>query len=94
VFFSELDRTLGARLKHLGEADRAALKQMLESAVGKLLHTPTAKLKARAADSEDAHELAAAVRYLFDLEEAAPVREPPAAAGEAPSSEDDERLPN
>jgi glutamyl-tRNA reductase len=94
VLLSELEHSLGGRLKHLGEADRGALKQMLESAVGKLLHTPTAKLKARAADSEDAHELAAAVRYLFDLEEASPAQEPAPSDQEPASSEDDERLPN
>ena len=44
---------------------------MVESAVNKLLHGPTTRLKARAADGDDAGELAAAVRFLFDLEEAA-----------------------
>jgi glutamyl-tRNA reductase len=94
VMFSELERTLGGRLKHLTENDRAALTQMLESALGKLLHTPTTKLKARAADGEDANELAAAVRYLFDLQDVAPAKlsRPEAGAGEAP--EDDERLPH
>jgi hypothetical protein len=42
---------------------------MMESAMNKLLHAPTTKLKARAADGEDAAELAAAVRFLFDLQE-------------------------
>ena len=40
VLVSELERSLGGRLKHLGEADRAALTQMIESAVNKLLHAP------------------------------------------------------
>jgi glutamyl-tRNA reductase len=69
VFLSELERSLGARLKHLGEGDRAALTQMVESAVSKLLHAPTTRLKARAADGDDATELAAAMRFLFDLQE-------------------------
>ncbi len=93
VMLSELDRSLAGRLKHLGEADRVALKQMVESAVGKLLHSPTAKLKARAAEGEDAQDLAAAVRYLFDLQEASPTKD----AEEAPSApvmDEDEHLPN
>ncbi len=88
VLFSELERSLAGRLKHLAEADRAALHQMLESAVGKLLHAPTTRLKERAADGEDARELAAAVRYLFDLQElsGAPQLET--------AGDDDKRLPN
>jgi glutamyl-tRNA reductase len=91
VMFSELERTLGGRLKHLPESDRGALAQMLESALGKLLHTPTTKLKARATDGEDAHELAAAVRYLFDLQEIAPAKSPQPETADPPP-EDDERL--
>jgi glutamyl-tRNA reductase len=93
VVLAELDVSLKGRLKHLGEADRAALKQMVESAVGKLLHSPTAKLKARAVEGEDAQDLAAAVRYLFDLQEASPPKD----AEEAPSApvmDEDEHLPN
>lgn len=91
VLFSELERSLGGRLKHLVETDRAALSQMLESALGKLLHAPTARLKARAAEGDDAVELAAAIRFLFDLQEIAPSRERDDAT---PSSEESERLPN
>ncbi len=91
VFFSELERSLAGRLKHLAEGDRAALKQMLESAVGKLLHSPTTRLKERAADGEDGRELAAAVRFLFDLQELGVTAQLEAAAAE---SEGDERLPN
>ncbi len=69
VLFSELERSLDGRLKHLAEGDRAALAQMLESALNKLLHAPTTRLKERAADGEDGRELAAAVRFLFDLQE-------------------------
>jgi len=71
VLMAELERSLGGRLKHLSEADRAALTQMMESAVGKLLHAPTTKLKARASEADDAGELAAAMRFLFDLPEIA-----------------------
>ncbi len=104
VLLAELERSLSGRLKHLPDADRAALTQMMESAVGKLLHAPTTKLKARAAEADDAGELAAAMRFLFDLQEiavekerearepggAAPGAGPPAAA----AGDDDEHLPH
>jgi glutamyl-tRNA reductase len=72
VLFAELDRSLGGRLKHLSEADRAALAQMLESATNKLMHAPVTKLRSKAEagqDSEDARELAGALKYLFDLQD-------------------------
>ncbi len=91
VFFTELERSLGGRLKHLGEDDRAALAQMLDSAVSKWLHMPTKNLKARAAESEDASELAAAVRFLFDLKDVAPTA---SAARVHAAPDEDEQLPN
>jgi glutamyl-tRNA reductase len=96
VFFSELERSLGGRLKHLGDGDRAALSQMLDSALGKLLHGPTTKLKARAAAGDDASELAAAMRFLFDLQEIASPRETEAATAAALDGETKpgERLAN
>jgi glutamyl-tRNA reductase len=93
VFLSELERSLGGRLRHLTEGDRAALSQMLESAVNKLLHTPTTRLKARAAEQQDAGELAAVLRFLFDLQEVGPAAKEEAREKEA-TPEDDERLPN
>jgi glutamyl-tRNA reductase len=87
VLFSELERSLAGRLKHLAEADRAALKQMLESAVGKLLHSPTTRLKERASDGDDARELAAAVRFLFDLQELGVTPQLEAAPAEAEGDE-------
>jgi glutamyl-tRNA reductase len=98
VFLAELERTLGGRLKHLPEGDRAALTQMVESAVNKLLHAPTTKLKARAAEGDDAGELAAAMRYLFDLQELAAEKQKQAerdeASGKEPAKDEDERLPH
>ena len=99
ILLAELDRSLGSRLKHLPEGDRAALTQMVESAVNKLLHAPTTRLKA-SASTDSAAELASAIKHLFDLRElstndgeAVPsgpdVTDLAAAAGE-----DDERLPN
>ncbi len=95
VLFSELERSLAGRLKHLAEGDRAALGQMLESTLSKLLHAPTTRLKERAADGEDARELAAAVRFLFDLKElgAAPAEGTPD-PGDGADSEGAGRLPN
>jgi glutamyl-tRNA reductase len=66
VLVSELERSLGGRLKHLTEGDRAALAQMIESATNKLLHSPTTRLKL-AASSSDAGDLVNAVHHLFDL---------------------------
>lgn len=96
VFFAELERSLGGRLRHLSEGDRAALTQMLDSGVSKLLHGPTTKLKARAAEGNDAGELAAAVRFLFDLQEIAvePPRSRSPAAAPVAASPDDEPLVN
>jgi glutamyl-tRNA reductase len=98
VLLAELERSLAGRLKHLPEADRAALTQMMESAVGKLLHAPTTKLKARAAEADDAGELAAAMQFLFDLQLVAVEREAAAPKSDDPDhgsgKDDDERLPN
>jgi glutamyl-tRNA reductase len=68
ILLGELERSLAGRLKHLPEGDRAALTQMLESALGKLMHAPTTRLRSRATDG-DAGELASALRFLFDLKE-------------------------
>jgi len=98
VLLGELERTLGGRLKHLTEGDRAALTQMMESAVNKLLHAPTTKLKSRAAEGDDAGELAAAMRYLFDLQELAAEKRKQAeredASDEGTEKDEDERLPH
>jgi glutamyl-tRNA reductase len=96
VLLAELERSLAGRLKHLPEADRAALTQMMEAAVGKLLHAPTTKLKARAAEADDAGELAAAMQFLFDLQVIVVEKEHPAHDGGArdPEKDGDGRLPN
>jgi glutamyl-tRNA reductase len=68
VLVAELERSLGTRLKHLDEGDRAALAQMIESATNKLLHAPTTRLKQAASTSDaDAGDLVRAVHHLFDL---------------------------
>ncbi|GAC1394630.1 MAG: glutamyl-tRNA reductase [Polyangiales bacterium] len=65
---AELERTLAARLKHLGEDDRKSLGVMLDAAANKLLHGPTRALKA-ATESPDGDLLVDAVRRIFDLPE-------------------------
>jgi glutamyl-tRNA reductase len=66
IFRSELERTLATRLKHLGAEERAALEQMLDSAVGKWLHRPTVALKEAAARGES-QALVDATETLFRL---------------------------
>jgi glutamyl-tRNA reductase len=91
VLVAELERTLGGRLKHLAEGDRAALAQMLESAVNKLMHAPTTRLKASASNGAGP-DLVDAVNHLFDLPE------PPSSAGDRsspqalPTADDDDRV--
>src|SRR4029077_10520347 len=89
VLVAELERSLGGRLKHLPEGDRAALTQMIESATNKLLHAPTTRLK-HAASTDDGADFAEALKHLFDLPA------PPAAPEEEETApkDDDERLPN
>ena len=72
VLVAELERTLGGKLKHLGEMEKKALEQMIDSATNKLLHAPTTRLKAAVASAErnnDGADLARAMQQLFDLPE-------------------------
>lgn len=94
VLFAELERTL-SRMKHLGEGDRAALAQMMESAINKLLHAPTTRLKAGAVSGRIADQVEA-LKHLFDLPELGAQSAPDVSqtVGASPSSDDDERLPH
>jgi glutamyl-tRNA reductase len=74
VLMAELERSLSSRLKHLGDGDRAALSQMMESAVNKLLHAPSTRLKAGAGADKTA-DLVKAVTFLFDLPEVSSLEE-------------------
>jgi glutamyl-tRNA reductase len=87
VLMSELDRSLGGRLKHL-EGDRPALTQMVDSALNKLLHAPTTRLKARASEGDDARDLAMALRFLFDLQEVGVAAEAEAATDAGPAEDE------
>lgn len=97
VLVAELERSLGSRLKHLGEAERAALVQMVESATNKLLHAPTTRLRA-AAGANEGGDLVRVARHLFDLPSAAPAPEASAASDEgepsAGAEPDETRLPH
>jgi glutamyl-tRNA reductase len=66
---AEVERTLTGRLKHLTDTDRKALETMIDAAVNKLLHTPTSRIKALAADPRG-DDLVKAVHHLFDLADA------------------------
>jgi glutamyl-tRNA reductase len=79
VLIAELERTLTGRLKHLTDADRAALTQMVDSATNKLLHVPTTRLR-DGASSLDGADLVRAISHLFDL--------PAGPRAEASSAED------
>jgi glutamyl-tRNA reductase len=91
VLFSELDRTLSGRLRHLPEDDQAALRQMMESAANKLLHTPTTRLRDASATPDGLDTVRAATR-LFDLEEAPEERG--ASPREGEEADGEERLPH
>ncbi len=68
VLEAELTRSLGGKLRHLPEADRRALAQMLDAQVNKLLHAPVTRLK-RVAQEPRGEHLAEVVRELFELPE-------------------------
>jgi glutamyl-tRNA reductase len=91
VLIAELERTLGGRLKHLPDGDRAALAQMIESATNKLLHAPTSRLKAAATTDEGA-DFADALKHLFDLPDMAPSPRDEGAPSEL--RDDDDHLPH
>ncbi len=62
---AEAERTL-SKLQQVTDRDRAAVKQLAEAIVNKLLHTPLTMLKKEAQSNPDS-ELASTVRALFDL---------------------------
>ena len=68
----ELARSLRGKLKHLPADDRAALGKMIESAVNRLLHQPTIRLRqaaqGRAQDTLSLEQLTAAISELFSFD--------------------------
>jgi glutamyl-tRNA reductase len=75
VLMAELERTLGGKLRHLTEGDRAALLQMMESATNKLLHAPTTHLRDAGAGA-DGLDAVQAIKRLFDLPDDAETQAP------------------
>ncbi len=84
VLVTELERSLAGKLKHLGEGERAALFQMVDSATNKLLHAPMTRLR-ESARSENGAELAQNARVLFDLPAAEEAEEPAEAVEDKPT---------
>jgi glutamyl-tRNA reductase len=68
VLVSELERSLGSRLKHLGAAEKEALAAMIGAATNKLLHGPVSRLRELAGDAR-ADLYVEAVQDLFELAE-------------------------
>jgi glutamyl-tRNA reductase len=67
VLSAELAKTLSGKLRHLGEADRDALRTMIDAATNKLLHTPVTRLRGCVGDPR-ADDYLHAVTDLFALE--------------------------
>jgi len=66
IMDAELEQSLRGKLKHVSEADRAALRSMLSAAANKILHQPSTRLRA-VAEHPDGAQYAAVVADLFDL---------------------------
>ncbi|MGH7873191.1 MAG: glutamyl-tRNA reductase [Candidatus Binatia bacterium] len=65
----EIDKSLGGGLKDLSESQRAALEDMTNAMINKLLHGPISQLKRDPNDDDDDATLyVAALKRLFDLE--------------------------
>lgn len=62
---SELERSFGQRLKHLGAEDRKAIEAMIEAYTNKVLHAPTVAIRGAGSQGDDALLLAA--QRIFDL---------------------------
>ena len=89
VLSAELDRSFAGRLKHLEEGDRAVLRQLMEAATNKLLHTPTTRLRAGAASAEGA-DWVRAVTHLFDLPDTASPASPASATPTAQTTDEED----
>ena len=71
VLRTELDKSLRGRLRGLDEAEREALGAMLDAAVNRLLHRPTARLRelGTEAEGEGLEQASALLDELFGLSE-------------------------
>lgn len=96
ILAAEVERSLCGKLRHLGPAERQALALMVEAATNKLLHVPTTRLRAMAADPRVAEHVDS-LRELFDID-GAPVDADGGVAralaeGEPRDAADDRRTP-
>ncbi|MBN1209616.1 MAG: glutamyl-tRNA reductase [Myxococcaceae bacterium] len=83
---AEVERTLGAMGEDLSDKQRKSIEAMGRAIVNKLLHEPTARLRAVGPEQEG-NRLAGAAAELFGLvEEAAPSPVAEAEAGSAPAT--------
>lgn len=64
---SELDRAL-AQMDHLSESDQKRVERLTRDLLQKVLHQPTARMRAAAEDGRE-HDILEAARYLFGIEE-------------------------
>jgi glutamyl-tRNA reductase len=64
---SELGRAL-AQLGHLSEPDQQRVERLTRDLLRKVLHQPTARMRAAAEDGRE-HDILEAARYLFGIEE-------------------------
>ncbi len=63
----ELQRTM-SQLSHLSSEDREKVDRLTRNLLQKVLHQPTARIRAAAEDGRE-HDILEAVRYLFGMEE-------------------------
>jgi glutamyl-tRNA reductase len=64
---AELDRAL-SQLDHLEETDRKRVERLTRDLLQKMLHQPTARIRAAAEDGRE-HDILEAAQYLFAMEE-------------------------
>ena len=93
----EVSRSLRGRLRHLPENDRAALSKMVESAVNRLLHQPTIRLRQAALERGEGglslEQFTAAISELFAFDaEAEAVSTPENALPQAEAKADNSGL--
>ncbi|UCC72409.1 MAG: glutamyl-tRNA reductase [Gemmatimonadota bacterium] len=72
---TELDRAR-SQLDHLSESDRQRIDRLTRDLLQKVLHQPTARMRAAAEDGRE-HDVLEAARYLFGIEEEDAVGEEP-----------------
>lgn len=66
----ELEKSLGGSLRDLSEKQREALEDMTTAMMNKILHAPMSHLKLNSKDEDEKTLYIAALKKLFDLEQA------------------------